>query len=67
MAARLKFLLVETIAKIRPADYPELLAAVDAGTSQRELALVYDCAPSLVADRSPKPSRPARQTRPKRA
>lgn len=48
-AARLQFLLVETIAKITPADYPELLAAVDAGTSQRELALVYDCAPSLVA------------------
>jgi hypothetical protein len=48
MAARLKFFFVETIAKITSADYPELLAAVDAGTSQRELALVYDCAPSLV-------------------
>jgi hypothetical protein len=40
---------VETIAKIRPADYPDLLAAVDAGRTQRELALRYDCAPSLVA------------------
>jgi hypothetical protein len=49
MAARLKSPLVETIAKITPADYPELLAAVDAGATQRELALRYDCAPSLVA------------------
>jgi hypothetical protein len=37
------------IAKITPADYPELLAAADAGTPQRELARRYDCAPSLVA------------------
>ena len=37
------------IAKITPADYPDLLAAVDAGTPQRELARRYDCAPSLVA------------------
>jgi hypothetical protein len=32
---------VETIAKITAAEYPELLAAVDAGTMQRELSLVY--------------------------
>jgi hypothetical protein len=37
------------IAKITPADYPELLAAADARTPQRELARRYDCAPSLVA------------------
>jgi transposase-like protein len=40
---------MHTIAKITPADYPDLLAAVDAGTSQRELARRYDCAPSLIA------------------
>jgi transposase-like protein len=40
---------VHQIAKITPADYPELLAAADAGTPQRELARRYDCAPSLVA------------------
>jgi hypothetical protein len=40
---------VETIAKITPADYPDLLAAVDAGMTQRELAHRYDCAPSLIA------------------
>ncbi len=37
------------IAKITPAGYPDLLAAVDAGISQRQLADRYDCAPSLVA------------------
>ena len=40
---------METIAKITPADYPVLLAAVDAGMTQRELAHRYGCAPSLVA------------------
>jgi hypothetical protein len=40
---------VHTIAKITPAAYPDLLAAVAAGISQRELARRYDCAPSLVA------------------
>lgn len=40
---------MHTIAKITPADYPDLLAAVDAGISQRQLADRYDCAPSLVA------------------
>jgi hypothetical protein len=40
---------VHTIAKITPADYPDLLAAVDAGISQRQLADRYECAPSLVA------------------
>jgi transposase len=40
---------VHQIAKITPADYPELLAAADAGTPQRELARRYDCARSLVA------------------
>jgi len=40
---------VHTIAKVAPADYPDLLAAVDAGTSQRELARRHGCAPSLVA------------------
>jgi len=34
--------------KITPSDYPDLLAAVDAGVSERELARRYDCAPSLV-------------------
>ena len=40
---------MQTIAKITPADYPDLLAAVDTGMSQRELARRYDCAPSLIA------------------
>jgi hypothetical protein len=40
---------VKTITKITPADYPDLLAAVDTGVTQRELADRYDCAPSLVA------------------
>ncbi len=40
---------METIAKITPADYPDLLAAVDAGMTQRELADRYGCAPSLIA------------------
>ena len=40
---------MQTIAKITAADYPDLLAAVDTGISQRELARRYDCAPSLVA------------------
>ena len=34
--------------KITPDDYPDLLAAVDEGVSERELARRYDCAPSLV-------------------
>ena len=40
---------MQTIAKITPADYPDLLAADDAGIPQRELANRYDCAPSLIA------------------
>jgi hypothetical protein len=40
---------MQTIAKITSADYPDLLAAVDAGTTQRELAGRYDCVPSLIA------------------
>ena len=44
-----RVILVHQVAKITPADYPELLAAADAGTPQRELARRYDCAPSLVA------------------
>jgi hypothetical protein len=40
---------MQTIAKITPADYPDLLAAYDADIPQRELADRYDCAPSLIA------------------
>jgi hypothetical protein len=39
---------VKRKAKITPSDYPDLLAAVDDGISERELARRYDCAPSLV-------------------
>lgn len=35
--------------KITPADYPDLLAAVDEGLSQRDIARRYNCAHSLVA------------------
>ena len=38
-----------SIRKITPADYPELLAAVDAGVTQRQLARRYNCASSLIA------------------
>jgi hypothetical protein len=40
---------MQTTTKITPDDYPDLLAAVDEGISQRELARRYGCAPSLVA------------------
>src|SRR5438552_16843141 len=40
---------MQTIAKITPDDYPDLLAAVEAGTTQRELERRYDCVPSLIA------------------
>jgi hypothetical protein len=40
---------MQTIAKITSADYPDLLAAVNAGVPQRELARRYDCARSLIA------------------
>jgi hypothetical protein len=40
---------MQTIAKITSADYPDLLAATDAEIPQRELAIRYDCAPSLIA------------------
>ena len=39
---------MQRIPKITPSDYPDLLAAVDEGISERELARRYDCAPSLV-------------------
>lgn len=39
---------MQKIAKITPSDYPDLLAAVDDGISERELARRYDCAPSLM-------------------
>jgi hypothetical protein len=35
--------------KITPSDYPDLLASVDEGVSQRALACRYGCAPSLIA------------------
>jgi transposase-like protein len=35
--------------KITPSDYPDLLAAVDEGVTQRALARRYGCAPSLIA------------------
>jgi hypothetical protein len=37
-----------TIAKVAPHDYPDLLAAAEAGVSERELARRYGCAPSLI-------------------
>jgi hypothetical protein len=40
---------VKPVTKITVDDYPDLLAAVDAGTTQRELATLYGCAPSLIA------------------
>ena len=39
---------MKRIPKITSSDYPDLLAAVDGGVSERELARRYDCAPSLV-------------------
>jgi hypothetical protein len=39
---------VQRTAKITPDDYPDLLAAVDEGVSERELARRYRCARSLV-------------------
>ena len=49
---------MHAIAKITPADYPDLPAAVDAGTSQRELARRYGCAPSLIARQVAKANAP---------
>lgn len=40
---------MQTIAKITPDDYPDLLSAIDERITQRELARRYDCAPSLIA------------------
>lgn len=40
---------MQTIPKITPDDYPDLLAAVDERITQRELARRYSCAPSLIA------------------
>jgi hypothetical protein len=59
---------MQNIPKITPADYPDLLAAADAKTPQRELADRYDCAPSLVARhlgrarRARERDKPAQQT-----
>ena len=39
---------MQRTAKITPDDYPDLLAAVDEGVSERELARRYRCARSLV-------------------
>jgi hypothetical protein len=40
---------MRTVVKITSVDYPDLLAAVNEGATQRELARRYDCAPSLIA------------------
>jgi hypothetical protein len=57
---------VQTLAKITPADYPDLLAAVDARTPQREIARRYDCAPSLVARHIAKAERTRTSSEPAR-
>ena len=40
---------MRTLPKITAADYDDLLAAAETGTTQRELARRYGCAPSLIA------------------
>jgi transposase-like protein len=40
---------MRNVPKITAADYDDLLASVEAGTTQRELARRYGCAPSLIA------------------